>query len=154
MARRICAQNLNCLEMGAQKHRKCPNSEFCTKAFLLGGNQKLPYEFGEQGLKVRYQYDIEKRRFFEEWGWACAISLPYQKFWSTTDKMPILVVDHTYESAGWMVAENLQQDYFEWCAGRLSEAFGQYKLIYRQIAENQAWYWDRILWEYKDDQES
>ncbi|MFB2878696.1 hypothetical protein [Floridanema aerugineum] len=159
MTRKSCPQNFNCLEMGAPKGRKCQNSDFCLEVLRLGGNQELPYYVETEkdkttsspryvALVVKRQYDENRRSFFENLGWACAVDLPYRMYFYKKENLPIMEV-HTFYSIDcgsdgfWAEAEKLPNTYFEWVAGRLSSCFSEYVKKRKEIKDNQDWYYSR-----------
>lgn len=163
MARQPCPQNFDCLLMGAQKGRKCPNLEFCLEARKLGGNQQLPYYvesidfLGEKVpdkcgfLKVKYQYEPERRELLQNFGWLAAEDLPYVLYFYEPEQLPILMVfNHRTdpETFGWLTAEDLPEEYFQWCAAKLSNNdWHEYKKKRKEIQNNLDWRWNMVRYE-------
>lgn len=161
MARKLCPQKFDCLKMGAEKGRKCPNSDFCLEVRKLGGNKKLPYEVERCNssysglpltcnlLRVKYEYDPEWRKYLKEFGWAYPEQIPYSLFLYEEEKLPILMV-FSYENdgkTGWQSAEDLPSEYFRWCAAKLSNNWHEYQSKLEEIRENQRWDYHKIWWD-------
>ncbi|OKH38335.1 hypothetical protein NIES2119_09875 [[Phormidium ambiguum] IAM M-71] len=158
MSRRTCPQHFDCLEMGAEKGLKCPIRNFCLEVKELGGIQELPYYINTirdaleppipeniNVLRVKYQYDIERRQFFLRLGWMASIQIPYLMRFYPEENLRIMMVFtvpiYCGEDGFWASAEELPREYFSWMAAKLSTNWQEYKTQFDEIQNNQSWYY-------------
>lgn len=163
MTRKPCPQHFDCIEMGALKGLRCPIRNFCLEVERLGGVQELPYYIDTirdaleppiptsvNVLRVRYQYGIDRRKFFHRLGWMTAHQIPYLMKFYSDENLPIMLVFTAPIDCGengfWASAEDLPREYFSWMAAKLSANWQDYKKSHEEILSNQSWYYKAINW--------
>lgn len=164
MTRKPCPQNFDCLKMGAEKGLKCPIRNFCLEVEELGGIQELPYYIDTirdsleppiptnvNVLRVKYQYDIERRQFFHRLGWMAALQIPYLMCFYAEENLRIMMVFTAPIDCGengfWASAEDLPREYFSWMAAKLSVNWQEYQSKFQEINHNQRWHYSKTFFE-------